>query len=69
MSVNIDRLIDILYDIKRKQNELDAGLKAWGSEDGDACEMAACDPSDHYVLGNEIEELWSDFHEELGDNK
>jgi hypothetical protein len=67
MSRNIDRLIDILYDIKRKENELNAGLKAWSDEDGDPCEMASCDPSDQYMLGNDIEELWEEFKTELGE--
>ncbi len=55
----------MLEDIIEKQEELDAGYRAWSDEGVDPCDMAACDPSDQFLLGEEIEQLWKEFKEEV----
>lgn len=65
MSFKAQKLIWMLEDILEKEKELEVGIRAWSNEDSDACEMAACDPSDQFVLGEEIEELWKEFKEEV----
>lgn len=67
MSFKAKKLIWMLEDILEKEQELENGINAWNTEDGDACEMASCDPSDQFVLGQEIEELWEEFKKEVND--
>lgn len=65
MSFKAKKLIWMLEDIIEKQEELEAGARAWYEEDSDPCAMAACDPSDQFLLGEEIEQLWKEFKEEV----
>lgn len=67
MSFKTQKLIWMLEDILEKEKELDAGIAAWSDEDGDPCDQAACDPSDQYIIGREIEDLWKEFKQELGE--
>lgn len=65
MSFKAQKLIWMLEDILEKEKEFEAGIRAWSNEDSDPYEMVACDPSDHYMLGSEIEDLWKEFKEEV----
>lgn len=65
MSFKAKKLIWMLEDIIEKQEELEAGARAWADEDGDPCAMAACDPSDQFLLEEEIEQLWKEFKAEV----
>ncbi len=52
------RINEILDEIQDKRNTQGAGHDAWyGEEEADPCAMAECDPSDQYVIGEEIAEL------------
>lgn len=59
------KLIWMLEDILEKEKELQAGINAWNDEGADPCDQAACDPSDQYILGEELEGLWEEFKKEV----
>lgn len=67
MGFKAQKLIWMLEDILEKEKELETGIRSWSDEGGDACEMASCDPSDQFILGEEIEELWKEFKQEVND--
>lgn len=67
-SFKAQKLIWMLEDILEKEKELQAGVNTWNDPDGDACGMAACDPSDQYMLGEEIEEMWKEFKKEVDES-
>jgi len=52
----IYRIRQILDEIEELRRELNVGVEAW-EEGTDECAMAECDPSDHYVIDQEIETL------------
>lgn len=55
-----DKLTDMLDAIREKERKLAYMAEVW--EDGtDECAMAVNDPSDQYVLGEEIEQDWKAF--------
>jgi hypothetical protein len=63
MSSNRTRqLIYLLEEMLEKELELESGIEAWNKDSGDPdydpCSMASCDPSDQYILSEEIDEIW-----------
>lgn len=54
-------LMAMLEDIKTKENHLDEMVDNWNN--GDPCTASCSDPSDQYVLKNEISDLKLKFKE------
>lgn len=61
MSFKTQKLIWLLEDILEKEKELDIGIRTWNDESAEPCDQAGCDPSDQYILGEEIESMWREF--------
>jgi hypothetical protein len=61
------KLIWMLEDILDKEQELQAGINAWNDENEDPSNQAGCDPSDQYLLGEEVEGLWEEFKKEVNE--
>lgn len=64
MSFKAQKLIWMLEDILEKEKELQEGIRVW-EEGEDQCSMAACDPSDQFLIGEEIERMWREFKDEV----
>ena len=53
------KLRAVLGELESKYGELDDMSKAWDSDD--PCAQACSDPSDQFLLSEEIDRLWEDL--------
>lgn len=60
-----DKLRFMLFEIEEHEEELKNMSSEW--EDGDLESAACSDPSDQYMLGEQIETLWKEFKETVNE--
>lgn len=55
-------LANLVNELNELYSRLETGSAAWYNGVGDECDMASCDPSDHYMLETQIEQKKKEIH-------